>query len=132
MIDSMMARTNIRQDALMAQLPVGSGAKCLRDGRLVRLAGWLAIEASVALLAVVVIRDVGLNAVNGWTISLGATGGVVAVRRSNPIWVLVAWFLIFIAMLPAAFGGLGLLYIPSLALLLVGGRGANINDEHHT
>ncbi len=118
----LVAATPTGQDAFVARLSVGVNEKNAWGVRLVRLGGWLAIEVSLALLAVVLIRDVGLNALNGWTILLGAIGGAVAVRRSSAVSVLVAWFLVFLAMLPALFGGLGLLYVPSLALLLLGRR----------
>lgn len=90
-----------------------------------RIGGWLAIEVSFLLLGVVLVRGVGLNAFNGWTIAVGIAGGVMANAGRRMADLVIAVGLLLIAMLPAMFGGLGLLYLPSLALILpVRGRAA--------
>ena len=82
-----------------------------------RLGGWLAIGASLGLLGVVLARGVGLNVLNGWTIVIGAGGGLFAITRPQPPALGVASALVFLAMLPALFGGLGLLYLPAQVLI---------------
>lgn len=72
---------------------------------------------SAALLGVVLVRDVGLNILNGWTIVAGTVGGLIAVARRQPSALGVAFGLVLLATLPALYGGLGLLYLPALALI---------------
>ena len=79
--------------------------------------GWLAVGVSVALLGVVLVRDVGLNVLNGWTIVLAAAGGLIAITRDGRAARLSAFALVLLAALPALVGGFALLYIPSLALI---------------
>jgi hypothetical protein len=71
---------------------------------------------SLALLGVVLVRHVGLNAFNGWTIFVGIAGGVIAITCRQAAALVLAFGLVLVAMLPAMFGGLGLLYLPSLLL----------------
>ena len=89
--------------------------------RLPRLVGGsLAVAASALLLVIVLVRDVGLNPANGWTITLGFIGGAMAIARAGSVSVLAAWFLVLLASLPALIGGVGLLFVPSLVLLPFG------------
>ena len=78
--------------------------------------GCLAIVVSISLLVVVLHRDVGLNYLNGWTILLGASGGVLACVGVA----IIAVPAIIVAMLPALFGGIGIVYIPSIVLIIIG------------
>ncbi|MBA2443917.1 MAG: hypothetical protein H0V49_01110 [Nocardioidaceae bacterium] len=82
-----------------------------------RVGGWLAVGVSVALLGVVLVRDVGLNVLNGWTIVLAAAGGLIAITRDGRAARLTAFALVLLAALPALVGGFALLYIPSLVLI---------------
>lgn len=84
----------------------------------------MAIVVSVVLLAIVLSRDVGLDPFNGWTIGLGLAGGVLAVRATSLPKRVVAVVLVFFALVPALVGGMGLLYVPSLVLIPLGGRQA--------
>lgn len=81
-----------------------------------RLGGWLGVGVSLLLLGVVFVRGVGLNVLNGWTIVVGAAAGLLTVAPRRPALV-VDFALVLLAMLPALFGGLGLLYLPSLILI---------------
>ena len=87
--------------------------------RLPRVGGILAVAVSSLLLVVVLVRDVGVNPLNGWTIFMGAAGGIIAVDTPTPIRLLCAWLMVFLAAGPALVGGFGLLYVPSLVLLPV-------------
>jgi hypothetical protein len=82
-----------------------------------RVSGWCAIAVSVVLLGVVLVRPVGLNAANGWTIALGLIGGGVAARASTRREVLISIALLVLAAVPAMFGGTGLLFVPSIVVL---------------
>jgi hypothetical protein len=93
-------------------------------GSLARAGGWLAIFVSVALLVIVLVRDVGLNPFNGWTIGLGLIGGAVAIRAATVTETVVATVIVLLATVPALLGGMGLLYVPSLVLIPLGGRRA--------
>lgn len=63
------------------------------------------------------VRDVGLNPMNGWTILLGFfAAGLLWARPGNGC-LLAAWIALLLAMLPALIGGLGLLFLPSLVLV---------------
>jgi hypothetical protein len=71
------------------------------------------------LLVVVLYRDVGLNALNGWTILLGLLAGTALITRPDDgRTASVAAVVLLLAILPALVGGLGLLYSPSVALAL--------------
>lgn len=83
-----------------------------------RLGGALAVVASVALAVIVLVRDVGLNAGNGWTILLGLAAGAVVLAQPARTVVLSAAVVLVLGMLPALFGGMGLVYGPSLTLLV--------------
>ncbi|MCA1695114.1 MAG: hypothetical protein LC749_10465 [Actinobacteria bacterium] len=72
---------------------------------------------SVALLGVVLFRDVGLNVLNGWTILLAAAGGLIAITRDGRAARLTAFALILLGAFPALVGGFALLYLPSLVLI---------------
>jgi hypothetical protein len=84
---------------------------------LVRLASALAGVVSAGLLAIVLVRDVGLNPLNAWTILLGFLAAALLWTRASNGRVLAAWIALLLAMLPALMGGLGLLFLPSLVLL---------------
>ncbi len=84
-----------------------------------RVGGWLAVGVSVALLGVVLVRDVGLNVLNGWTIFLAAAGGLIAITHDGRAARLTAFALILLAALPALVGGFALLYLPSLVLIFL-------------
>ena len=88
---------------------------------LIRLAGVLAGVVSAALLVVVLVRDVGLNALNGWTILLGFVAAGILLARADRRSLFAAWIILFLAMVPALIGGIGLLYVPSLVLVAVFG-----------
>jgi hypothetical protein len=87
---------------------------------LVRLAGALAGAVSAVLLVTVLVRDVGLNLLNGWTIVLGFLAAGLLVARAGRGHLLVAWIMLALAMAPALIGGLGLLYLPPLVLVTLG------------
>lgn len=82
----------------------------------------MATAASGVLLAVVLVRDVGLNPLNGWTIALGLAGGVLAMRASSLAETVAASVLVLLALVPALVGGFGLVYVPSLVLIPLGAR----------
>lgn len=84
--------------------------------------GLLAVAVSSALLVFVLARPVGLNPLNSWTVLLGIIGGLVAVRRPVGTGRWLAALILILALFPALPGGLGLLYLPSLALLGVPNR----------
>lgn len=98
-------------------------------GALARAGGWLAIVVSVALLVIVLARDVGLNPLNGWTIGLGLLGGAVAIRAATVTDRVAATVIVLLAAVPALLGGMGLLYVPSLALIPLGGRRARRTSD---
>ena len=87
---------------------------------LLRLAGALAGAVSAVLLITGLVRDVGLNLLNGWTIVLGFLAAGLLVARAGRGRVLAAWIILVLAMAPALIGGLGLLYLPSLILATLG------------
>lgn len=87
------------------------------------VAGVLAAGVSGVLLVAVLVRDVGLNPLNGWTILLGFLGAGLLLGRSDRASALGASLLLLLALLPALIGGLGLLYVPSLVLGMVAGAG---------
>ena len=80
----------------------------------------MAIAASVLLLAVVLVRDVGVNPLNAWTIVLGGLGGTVALRTSGTGSRLLAGLLLLLAAVPALPGGYAVFFLPSLLLVLIG------------
>jgi len=65
----------------------------------------------------VLVRDVGLNPLNVWTILLGFLAAALLWTRPGNGRLLPAWIALMLAMLPALVGGLGLLFLPSLALV---------------
>lgn len=77
----------------------------------------MAVGVSVALLGVVLVRDVGLNVLNGWTILQAAAGGLIAITDDGRAARLTAFALVLLAALPALVGGVALLYLPSLVLI---------------
>jgi len=81
------------------------------------MGGWIAVGVSAALLGVVLVRDLGFNILNGWTMVAGTVGGLIAVARRQPSALGVAFGLVLLATLPALYGGLGLLYLPALVLI---------------
>lgn len=89
--------------------------------RLDRVGGVLAILISVGLLAMVLVRDAGVNVGNGWTIALGMAGGAVAWRGWGRWSRLEAIMLIVAGALPATvFVGLGLVYLVPIVLIALG------------
>lgn len=84
-----------------------------------RAGGFAAIGVSAVLLVVVLVRDVGLNVLNGWTIFLGLAAGVVVLLQPRRPVVVAAIVAVALAMFPALIGGLGLLFLPSLFLLVM-------------
>ena len=88
---------------------------------LIRLGAVASVVVSLGLLVLVLVRDVGLNALNGWTIALGIAASVLGlVAPSRPVFVLVAIALAVLAMLPALIGGLGLLYLLPIGMMIGG------------
>lgn len=85
-----------------------------------RFGAWLAVAISGALAVWVSSREVGLNVANGWTIISAATAGVVVLLWAKRWACVLAAFLILLALVPAVFGGIGFLYVPSLAMFIVG------------
>ena len=84
-----------------------------------RAGGLLALAVSVVLLLSVIFRGI-VNALNLWTIVLGAIAGVLALqRRPTRLALFVSIVLLVGAALPAAIGGVGYLYVPSVILLVV-------------
>jgi hypothetical protein len=88
--------------------------------RLVRWGGGLAVAVSLGLWVLVLVRDVGLNVLNGWTIFLGVGAGLAVILRPRPVIAVAAVSALVLAMLPALIGGLGLLYLAPVALILAG------------
>jgi hypothetical protein len=84
-----------------------------------RVAAVLALVVSLALVAVVVFRDVGFNVLNGWTIVLGLVACVVLARAENRVDLVVGAVVLSLGLTPALFGGFGLLYLPSVGLAVV-------------
>ena len=83
-----------------------------------RAGGLLAISISVVLLASVVLRGLE-DALNIWTIVLGAIAGVLALQhRPTRLGLFLCVILLIAAALPALIGGVGYLYVPSILLLL--------------
>ena len=87
---------------------------------MVRVAGALAAFVSSGLVVVVIVRDVGFNPLNGWTIVLGFFAAGLFLARSDRASVVAACILLMLAMLPALIGGVGLLYLPALVLGAIG------------
>lgn len=89
-----------------------------------------AVVISLGLLAIVLVRDVGLNVLNGWTIVLGVSGGVVAWRGRSRRSRLGAILLIVLGALPAtAFVGLGLVYLIPIVLIAAGGGACKARES---
>jgi len=84
---------------------------------MLRLAAALAAAVSAALLVTVLLRDIGLNPLNVWTIVLGLlASGLLAVPGTRGH-LLAPWIILVLAMVPALIGGLGILYLPSLVMI---------------
>lgn len=103
---------------------------------MVRLAGGLATLVSGLLLVIVLVRDVGLNLLNGWTIFLGFLAAGLLLGRSDRASVFAACLALLLALTPALIGGLGLLYVPALVLglsgVVAGGRRDPPRDRRST
>ena len=83
-----------------------------------RVGGLIAISLSVLLLGSVVVRHL-TNALNLWTILLGAIGGLLALQqRPTRLGLILCEIFLIAAALPAAIGGVGFLYVPSILLIL--------------
>jgi hypothetical protein len=88
--------------------------------RLARLGGILAIVASVGLFVRILVVD-QLNASAVATLTLAGLAGLVAVLVPDRVGALMsATLILVVAMLPAVFGWVPLLYAPSLALFVSG------------
>lgn len=86
--------------------------------RITLLAAGAAIGTSALLIVLVVARGVGINLLNGWTILLGLAAGFLIILRPSELWSGdIALLLLVLAVVPALVGGVGLLYIPSIALI---------------
>ena len=83
--------------------------------------GLLAILASFALLTTLMLRGVSLNALNLYTITVAAFAGTLSIRSARREdagglgWGLI---LLLMAVVPAIFGWVPLLYAPALLTLL--------------
>lgn len=76
---------------------------------------------SLALWTLVLVRDVGVNLSNGWTIVLGLLGGVALLGRTErPGAVPAALVLTLLAMIPALIGGMGLLFLLPIGMMVAG------------
>ncbi len=88
---------------------------------MIRAGAALAVGFGIGLLITVLIRDVGVNALNLWTIVLCSAGGVVAWRGHGRRSRLEAIALIIVGALPATvFVGLGLVYLIPIVLIALG------------
>jgi hypothetical protein len=88
--------------------------------RLARLGGLLCLVVSLGLFARVLVIG-RLNAVVVGVLLGAALAGLLTLRRPGTVGTLMAAQLILIvALVPAAFGWVPLLFLPSLALLLAG------------
>jgi hypothetical protein len=86
----------------------------------IRLAGVLSASASAALLVIVLVRDVRLNPLNGWTMLLGLVAAGLLLSGADGVGLFAACVILVLAMVPALIGGSGLLHVPSLGLNAVG------------
>src|SRR2546423_12558165 len=94
------------------------GTRRLAPGWPARVGGLLAISVSGVLLASVVFRHL-TNALNLWTILLGAIAGVLALqKRPTRLGLTLCEIFLVAAALPALIAGVGFLYIPSIVLIL--------------
>jgi hypothetical protein len=83
-----------------------------------RIGGLLAVSLSVVLLGSVVVRHL-TDALNLWTIVLGAMGGLLALpQRPTRLGLILCEIFLIAAALPATIGGVGFLYAPSIVLIL--------------
>lgn len=82
-------------------------------------AGGLALAVSVVIAASLPLRGVDFNVLNAWTLLLGAVGGVLALTAKSKGWVVGALAFLVLAALPALFGWVGWLYLPSIVLLSI-------------
>lgn len=88
---------------------------------MIRAGGLIGMLMSLGLGVTVLIRDVGINVLNGWTIVLGLTAGLLAVAAPRrPMFVVAAIVITVLGMLPALVGGLGLIYALPIGMLLAG------------
>lgn len=94
-----------------------------------RIAGALAIAISVVVGVTLPSRDVDLNVANGWTLVLGAIGGVLALSATSRLRCLTSAAVIVLAALPALFGWVGWLYAPSIGLLVAAMRAPTRDEE---
>ncbi len=88
--------------------------------------GVLAISISTAVAISLPIRDVDYNAVNLFTIVGAMLGGSLAIRGGRRLdGAGLGWgtALLFMAIVPAMFGWIGVLYLPSLMLLVAAAIG---------
>jgi hypothetical protein len=96
--------------------------------RMAKLGGILAIGVSVGLFVRILAIDL-LNTSAMGTLSLAAVAGIVAVLFPSRVGALMTAILILVvALLPAVFGWIPLLYLPSLALFVAGAIAAARNE----
>jgi hypothetical protein len=81
-------------------------------------AGVLAIAFAIGIGISLPIRDVDLNAMNAWTLAAAAVAGIIVLTRRSAAAKGVALVLLLLAALPAMFGWVGWLLLPSIGLLL--------------
>ncbi len=96
-------------------------SKVQQGSRLVSASGGgLAILVSIGLLISLPMRGVGYNVLNIWTIVVASIAGWIAIRGgSRPDGAGLGWavVLLLLAILPAVFGWVALLYLPALVLV---------------
>jgi hypothetical protein len=81
-------------------------------------AGLLAIAFAIGIGISLPIRDVDLNVMNAWTLAAAAVAGIIVLTRPSAAAKGVALVLLLLAALPAMFGWVGWLLLPSIGLLL--------------
>jgi hypothetical protein len=83
-----------------------------------RVGGLLAVSVSGILFVSVVLRHL-VDALNLWTIILGAIGALLAMQhRPTRLGLILCEIFLIAAALPAAIGGVGFLYVPSILFVL--------------
>lgn len=88
---------------------------------MIRAGGLIGMLISGGLAVMVLVRDVGINVWNGWSIVVGLMAGLLAVTASRRrVFVVGAIVLTVAAMLPALTGGLGLFYALPIGMLVAG------------
>lgn len=75
--------------------------------------------ADVLVIGIAVLND-AVNPFTLWTIVVGAVGPMLAMRKSSTLSYSLAAVLVLAAAVPAAPGGLGLLFSPGLLVLVAG------------